>query len=31
MSELSVSEYGDGTLVIDSRLIAERLGVKHSD
>lgn len=29
MAELSVSEYGDGFLVVDSRLIAERLGIEH--
>jgi phage regulator Rha-like protein len=31
MSELSVSEYGDGFLVVDSRLIAERLGIEHEN
>lgn len=29
MSFLSVSEYDDGALVVDSRLIAERLGIEH--
>lgn len=29
MSDLSVSEYNDGELVVDSRLVAERLGIEH--
>lgn len=29
MSDLSVSEYNDGELVVDSRLIAEDLGIEH--
>lgn len=29
MSDLSISEYSDGELVVDSRLIAERLGIQH--
>lgn len=31
MAELSVSEHDDGFLVVDSRLVADRLGVSHSD
>lgn len=31
MSDLSVFEYGDGTLVVDSRLIAEELEIGHND
>jgi phage regulator Rha-like protein len=31
MSELSVSSHSDGALVVDSRLVAEELGVNHSD
>ncbi len=31
MAELSVSEYSDGFLVVDSRLIAERLGIEHEN
>lgn len=31
MTDLSVFDYGDGTLVVDSRLIAEDLGLDHND
>lgn len=31
MAELSVFEHDDGFLVVDSRLVADRLGVSHSD
>ena len=29
MPPLSVSEHDDGVLVVDSRLVAERLGIEH--
>lgn len=31
MSEIVISTYSDGILVVDSRLIALELGIKHSD
>ena len=31
MSDLVITEHSDGVLVVDSRLVAQELGVNHSD